>query len=333
MKRLLRKLFWFLLFLIPLLIILDLAFSSILKKSHAYSGEIEVWNDIYNGNIDATIAVYGSSRAWGQINPAILEDSLSKSVYNFGIDGHNFWLQYLRHKEYIKNNTSPKTIIISVDVFSLQKREDLYQMEQFLPFMLWNQEIKKFTSVYKGFSPYDYYVPLIRYSGQYSAFKNIAKGIFKTDTTRFRYHGFRAKDKMWNNDLENAIAKGIKYTIKIDSANYQLFKRFILECRKNNIELIMVYTPEYIEGQKFVSNRQTVINIYETLAAESGYKFYNFSNDPLCYDKKYFYNASHLNSSGVDIFTAKLASLLKQNQQNPEIRIPAIKGDSSIADS
>ena len=29
-------------------------------------------------------------------------DSLNEKVYNFGIDGHNFWIQYLRHLEIMK---------------------------------------------------------------------------------------------------------------------------------------------------------------------------------------------------------------------------------------
>ena len=136
------------------------------KKNHKYPGEIEVWNDIYAGNINSEIAIYGSSRAWVHIDPSILEDSLNLKAYNFGIDGHNFWLQYLRHKEYLKYNNAPKIILLSVDVFSLQKRKDLYELNQFLPFMLWNKNIIKFTSSYNGFTYKDYYFPLLRYKGK-----------------------------------------------------------------------------------------------------------------------------------------------------------------------
>ena len=50
----------------------DVVISSVLKGASGRAGEMEVWNDIYYNNIDADLAIYGSSRAWVQINPEIL---------------------------------------------------------------------------------------------------------------------------------------------------------------------------------------------------------------------------------------------------------------------
>ncbi|MBE2208298.1 MAG: hypothetical protein IAE84_11975, partial [Saprospiraceae bacterium] len=79
-----------------------------LKQTKKAPGEFEVWNDIYNSNVNCDIAIYGSSRAWVHIDPKILSHILQLNVYNFGIDGHNFWLQYLRHIEFLKYNPKPK---------------------------------------------------------------------------------------------------------------------------------------------------------------------------------------------------------------------------------
>ena len=92
------------------------------------------------------MAIYGSSRAWLHIDPEIIEDSLDLTSYNFGIDGHNFRLQYLRHLEYLRKNNKPHIILHSIDIFTLQYEHDLFHMEQFLPFMLWNNNIRKYTS-------------------------------------------------------------------------------------------------------------------------------------------------------------------------------------------
>jgi len=181
-------------FFIPLVILLiplDYLMSYYLSQSNDYPGEIEVWNDIYNSNATCDMAVYGSSRAWAHIDPKIMKDSLKLDVYNFGMDGHNFWLQYLRHLEFLKHNPLPKTIILSVDVFTLQKRTELYQQSQFLPYMLWNSNIQKYTSSYIGFKNSDYYIPLLRYSGKTQSLKTILKNMFRGGSEeKYRNRGF-----------------------------------------------------------------------------------------------------------------------------------------------
>lgn len=293
--------------------IADYYLSEYLKDSYGEPGEIEVWNDIYKGDINADIAIYGSSRAWVHINPSILEDSLNVKAYNFGMNGHNFWLQYLRSKEYIKYNKPPKVIIVSVDIFSLEKREDLYESNQFLPFMLWNDDIIKFTSSYKGFGFEDYYLPLLRYYGKVRGSNSIIK--LNSDKTPYRHKGYKGIDRQWNDDFNKAKLEMKQYSIKIDQNSVSLFNQFLLECKLNEIKVVLVYTPEYIDGQNFVENRKEIIDIYNDFSDKYNLLFLDYSNDDLCKHKELFYNASHLNKNGSDIFTRKLANDLKTKMQ------------------
>ena len=125
MRKFLLKLLYLILPLVALSYPLDYLISNALKEDHGMHGEYEVWNAIYENKIDSDIVIYGSSRAWVQINPEILETYLGKKTYNFGVDGHNFRIQYLRHLEYIKHNKKPRHIIVSVDAFTLQKRDNI----------------------------------------------------------------------------------------------------------------------------------------------------------------------------------------------------------------
>lgn len=317
MKKFLSKLFYFLL---PILIIaypIDYFMSYNLSLSNEYPGEFEVWNDIYNSNANCDIAIYGSSRAWVHIDPKILSNSLNLDVYNFGIDGHNFWLQYLRHIEYLKHNKKPKTIILSLDVFSLQKKIELYQPDQFIPYMLWNSNVQKYTSTYIGYNTIDYFLPLIRYTGKTNSLKTIINNIFVNQSTvNYRNNGFLGMDKKWNNDLNKAKENKKSYYIKLDTTIITLFEKFINECKQNNIELIFVYTPEYIDGQKFVSNRYEIIDLYKHFSNLYSIKFYDYSKDSICLNKKYFYNASHLNKLGSEIFSLNLVNDLKARTYN-----------------
>ena len=305
----------------PLLILsypLDIIFSNLLKESHNFQGEYEVWNDIYNTKINCDIAVYGSSRAWVQIDPEIIEDILDKEVYNFGIDGHNFRIQYLRHLEFLKLNKKPKHILLSVDVFTLEKRKDLYQKEQFLPYMLWDKNIRTFTSNYQGFSTADYYIPFLRYVGNNKVFKEVKTMMLKKDTALYRNKGYRGIDKKWELSVDSILAGEQKYKIKFHKETISLFEQFIMECLKNNITLTLVYAPEFIKGQNFVSNREEAMEYYRNISKKYELNFLDYSQDDLSFRKNLFYNTSHLNRVGAQLFSRKLAQDFKkiQNQIN-----------------
>ncbi len=169
-------------FLLPILVIsipLDVYLSVQLKKSKDYAaGEYSVWNSLFDGKVNSDVVIYGSSRAWVHIDPQMIEDKLNLSAFNLGLDGHNFWLQYLRHKILIEYNPHPKTIILSVDVFSLEKRKDLFNADQFLPYMLFNNLIKHYVESYQGYSLFDSYLPIVRFHGRRDAIFQAVKNSF-----------------------------------------------------------------------------------------------------------------------------------------------------------
>jgi|694.fasta_scaffold121719_4 hypothetical protein len=313
MKKFFIKLCWF---LAPFLIIaypLDYFLSLQLSKGHDYPGEFEVWNDIYNKKINSEIAIYGSSRAWVQFNTKIVEDSSGLSCYNFGIDGHNFYMQYLRHLEYIKHNRKPKYIILSADFFSLQRRKDLYQPDQFLPYMLWNKNMAFYTKDYIKYGFADFYLPLIRFGGQQNANKSIIISILRSKKQEpFRYKGYKGMEKTWNNDLEDAKKKNKQVQVIYHEPTIHLLKKFLTDCKQDSIRVAIVYAPEHKEGQAYVKDRDILIQHFKDIAEEAKIPFLDYSMDTLCNSKNYFYNASHLNKLGSDIFTRTLIKDLKQ---------------------
>jgi hypothetical protein len=291
---------------------IDYLVSKYLSESNNYGeGEVKVWKDIYSGNINSELLIYGSSRAWVHISPQIIEDSLHIRSYNLGIDGHNFGLQYLRHKELLKNNEKPKFILLSLDIFSLQKNTGLYNYTQFLPFLLWNRNIYQYTSSYDGFSIFDYNVPMIRYLYNTSALIAATKSFTNVRNTPLRNKGYMGMEYTWNLDFNNAKAQLNKYEVKFDPSLTKLLEQFIQECSTDNIRLILLYTPEYIEGQKFVKNREEMISKYKYFAQKYRLEFLDYSEDELSMQTQFFYNAQHLNKNGSEIFTKKLVNDIK----------------------
>ncbi|MFK8060001.1 MAG: hypothetical protein AB8B78_07915 [Polaribacter sp.] len=308
-------------FILPLLLIsypLDILFSNILKENNKFPGEYEVWNDIYESKINCDIAIYGSSRAWVQIDSEIIENTLQKKTYNFGMDGHNFWLQYLRHLEYIKHNKKPNHILLNVDIFTLEKRAELYQQEQFLPYMLWNKNIHSYTNTYKGFNTSDYYIPFLRYIGKNRVIKNIATQLIgkKGDTAKYRNKGYKGFDKKWDKNVDSILTSKQKYKIKFHLETLNLFEQFLKECIKDNIIVTLVYAPEYIDGQNYTINREEAITYYKKISKKYKVTFLNYSKDNISLRKNLFYNASHLNKIGSKLFSRKLALDLKIENTN-----------------
>jgi hypothetical protein len=300
----------------------DVFISINLKNSNRFAEkEYPTWNAIYEGKVNSDLLIFGSSRAWIHIDPTMISDSLGISSYNLGIDGHNFWLQNLRYRELLKHNKRPKFIIFSLDYFTLKKNKDLYNSEQFLPYMLWNYEVKEATFSYNGFSSLDYEIPLVRYYGNYNALETALRfslGHLSNPITRVK--GYMGRVEVWNSDFDKAKASMKSLEIELDNPTIILFENFLKECKKNNIKMIFVYTPEYIEGQKFVSNRAQIMGLYKKFSEEYQIPFYDFSNDSISYHKRYFYNVSHLNKVGSELFTSQLIDTLKTinyfNQHN-----------------
>lgn len=92
-----------------------------------------------------------------------------------------------------------------------------------------------------------------------------------------------------------------------------MFDTFLQECKNNNIKVTLVYTPEHIEGQNFISNRKEVIDLYKNFAEKYNLRFLDYSADSICLKKMYFYNTTHLNKKGSELFTKKLAQDLLLN--------------------
>ena len=320
MKKFLLKLSFFLLVLLSLSSILDWGLTQSLKTSTRYNyGE---WNDIFKGNIDAGLAIYGSSRAWRHFDPKILEDSLKIPVYNLGLDGYQFHMQYARHLLYFKHNKHPKNIILSLDYWTLGKTSELYMDEQFLPYLN-DSIIRKYTSTYVGFNFWDYHLPFVRYFGNT---KEIVHAfdlfVFPKHNYSVKYKGFQGNQKKWSQDLNKARVAiksnkelnsfhGNSIDFTTDKETVALFEMFLEEMKRKKIQVLFVISPIYSNGQKLIKGHDGFVQKFKQYANKYNYPFFDYSKDPMCSSKDNFYNITHMNAGGASLFTSKLAKDIK----------------------
>lgn len=310
------------LFLLPIIGIayfLDIFLSETLQKSNAYAAkEYPTWNAILDGKLDSDILIYGSSRAWVHFDATKIGNSLHMPAYNLGIDGHHFRLQYLRHELALEHNPKPKLIIQALDDLTLVQRPDLYNPDQFLPYMLWNSKIKDATMRYEGYNIYDYEIPLVRYYGKLDAFKQVrALELHPEKNIPQRIRGYQGADQKWNSDLNKAKSTLQDFHVKTDPDNILLFEKYLKECHTKNIKVVLVFSPQYIEGRNLIANHEEIIGIYKKFSKKYKIPFYDYSNDTISMQKKYFYNAMHLNKTGSQLFTEKL---IRRLQSEPYLK-------------
>lgn len=215
-------------------------------------------------------------------------------------------MQYFRHKEILKHNLKPKYIILSVDIFTLEKRNDLYNKLQFLPNALWNTELQKSLKSYKGLQTIDFLIPMMRYRGQNELIEQIIKNKFLNTDTVTRVKGFMGQEKSWNRDFENGIKDKGSYTVKIDLPSERLLQNFLEECNSSNIKVIIVYPPEYVGAHKFITNRDIILSKFKSISTKNRLTFLDYSKDSIALNRNLYYNSLHLNKQGASVFTNRL---------------------------
>lgn len=296
----------------PLLLgcfVMDRLITDMLRRS--VRGDAGVWNDLFEGRIKADLAIYGSSRAWVNFDTRILEDSLRVDAYNLGADGFDFMLQYCRHQLLVSGNKRPEVIIMALDYFMFTKRESLPNPDQFLAYIM-EPELKTALAEYDEFDFFDYNIPFCRYIGRRSAFASAVRQIIFPESNRpDRYRGYAGKDLTWNTDLSKAMATKRRYVQRIDLELVALFEQFVAECKASGVTLIMIYPPEFVAGQTFVSNRNEIFDLFDSIARSNGIPFLDYSSDILSRDRSLFYNSQHLNRTGAEKFTADVAKKLR----------------------
>jgi hypothetical protein len=295
MKKLLKKILVFLIILFSILLFADIVYSKKLINNNQISyGEIETFNFILNETDNVDFLIYGSSRAKSNFDVQSFKINTEYSIENLGIQGHNFWLQYLRHLKYLKSGRIPKNIIVNIDWMTFQKKPDLYNYNQFLPYMLWDFDIYNFTKSYEAFTFFDYFIPFYRYIGR--------TDILFTSLNKNKSKNHIKNESRFNNNID---------TIHFHKPTINLFSNFINECQSLKIKLYFVHAPDFIDNQKKYINRDDLIFLIGSISKKHEILFLNYSNHPLSYNKEYYKDIGHMNIKGAKKFTEILVDTLK----------------------
>lgn len=294
MKRFIKNIILFGITLLGFLIVCDAitTYAFHQKNTRKYA----VWNDILHTDIDADILIMGNSRAWCMYSPAILDSVLGTNTYNIGFDGSCFDRQAARYDIYRHyQSTKPKCIIQNVEYFTLDKTEG-YEREQFMPYMMYPYFRNRIQDA-AGFSFGELYIPMYRYY----------VNNFYEDYNQFDYvvtKGYYARDVDWDGSKLDAAEP---YEQKVDSNSLHLFIEYIKRTKQQGIQLILVIAPSYKAVRNVVLNMDEIHQLYYNLSEKYNIPLLDYSDSYLSQDTAYFYNASHLNNLGAELFSTQFA--------------------------
>ena len=305
MKKFLIKILLSSLLVLVLAIILDFIISFSLRnnKNRIYAS----WNTIYNDTTNYDLVVLGNSRAVVQYDPSILDSVLDINSINLGIDGSAINRQMIKYNKYIDIHKYPKYVIQNID-FATMDTTYGYEREQFFPYFFYDRDLINDVNKYEKFSFAERWIPCYRYLG----YKDVLLEAFFNDNTQhyfeFLEKGYKGHELPWDGTALDAL-DSVVCSCNPDALNQ--YKKFLTCVVQNDTKVIFVYAPVYYKVIEKMTNKDEMYKMYQELASQFDIPILDYTDMPICYDTAYFYNGTHLNRTGAEIFTTKLAQDLE----------------------
>lgn len=266
------------------------------------------YNAIYSDSLRCDAVIMGSSRGQVQYDPAILDSILGCNSYNLSVDGRCVDAEIVMYDAYRHHAPKPRIIIQNIDFGTLQ-RSNGYEREQYLPYL---DKDDLFEQIHEseGFIWADRWLPLVRYAGYNEVIKE-GFGLKNKLSKPVMYKGWVGHDEEWDGTAFDAL---LTVPFDVNPKAVEMFDDYLARCKKEDVLVVLVYAPIYIGVTEKMDSVQTMFDTYQTFAEKYHFPILNYTYDSLSYDTNYFYNATHLNKKGAELFSVKLALDLKELQ-------------------
>lgn len=282
---------------------LDVVLSRILIQSQ--SKLYKEWNAIIYDSINADLLVMGSSSALLHYDPHIMDSLLSLDSYNLGIYASHVKRQIGKvevYRHYQKKK--PSFLIMNFCCVGNWSIDEGIYREQYFPYFA-NPFVRKLIKDQEYFSKGELYVPMYRYAGVLDVVRNA----FGEDDSDLGKKECWYKGYYWGMPSEwdgSELAKIDTIRFNPNQEVVDRFDSFLSDLKKDDINVIFVTSPLYIEAAKKIVNLSEFYDFRSHFSEKYDIPVLDYLCDSLFYDTAYFYNATHLNKTGAELFTTKL---------------------------
>jgi hypothetical protein len=303
MNRFLKNiLFYFIVFLAILFLFECLIYYKI-NNGNRYYFQAD-WHDLKNHNSD--ILFIGNSRTWVHVDPFKIQNRFKVKCEIIAVDGQGPHLTWLKFKEYIKSNTIPKEIYLQFDPLFFTDKKDLFGLKTFRTGFFLDRIDLSSLKKYEGFSNFYRFIPLLAIDAPL-LFKIISNDTVSISDSYEMTHGFKSQNIMWKGNWKNP-----EYSI-INEQQSSYIDSFVMFSKKNKACLYAIYSPQSLISYMNTKNPEILEKKVNYLSKIYNYpiEYINFNPSQLYNDSSLFYNHTHLNNHGVDIFMNQLLNNVK----------------------
>lgn len=267
--------------------------------------EIGIWNQVIRGDINAEIIISGDSRALTGFDCGVISAVTGQSCYNLSVNGNLIDIQLARFKLLLKYNKHPKVLVQVLGRSTLEVSTPSNPL-QFVPFL--NE--RELYSALRQTQNKDTFVKakwLPLYGFSYFRLRrslNIFDDLFAPNDADKRINGFLPVHAQWSLDIQQfkkLHKDGI--TGAVSPEGLDALKTIIRLCRENNIKLILVASPMYVEGRNLFVNKDGTFSLYEKIAREYDVPFLNYFSHPMSDHRDNFYDFQHTNARGAKVIS------------------------------
>lgn len=275
---------------------------------HSKVQMLDRYNTVYWDKTNYDMLIMGHSRGMVQYSPQILDSILNINSYNISCNGRAIDAEVNIFNAYCRNHSFPKIVIQNIDHLTLHM-SNMYEREQYLPYIVYDNELYNVTKETEKFNWTDRVIPLKRYAGYFNMIKEGLHIKNKMYNPKNEYKGFEGRERSWDGSDFSKIST---INFETNPKAVRIFEEYLSKCKEDSIQVILVFAPMYIGiAEKMGADVDTMFAYYQTFADKYGCQVLNYTYDGISYDTLNFYNASHLNHRGAELFSTKLAHDLK----------------------
>jgi hypothetical protein len=262
---------------------------------------------LHAASADAELVIFGASNAETGISPAVLEKLTGRTAVNLAVDGTTTQQYGALVREYLRYGRRDATVILALSPFAfepppLPTSPSFYYPHIDNPF------------VYEAMAPFD---PVIAWRARYVPFygfvlhdhtyyKNAALGLAAALHGSALDGGFTPKAMRWS----DVAAQMAPRPVHVVERMVGLLRSLIAAIDASGRRVLLVFPPVTTDGIPLLPGVEAVGAEFSGLAG--GERYLDYHRSPMSDDHRYFYNFTHLNAEGAEVFSTMLGRDLRR---------------------
>ncbi|QPD03613.1 MAG: hypothetical protein Nkreftii_001387 [Candidatus Nitrospira kreftii] len=273
---------------------------------HTVSGDR---GGVINGALrqNSDVLVLGSSRARHHVVPAILQEKLSASVFNAGVDGQDFLYAIMLLDIWMQSHAPPKAILLHVDPTSFaHSKQELDRTSIFSGYFWESQRIRSILLMRGKYEWLKYFSSSYRFNGKVLQIaKVLAMGSDDPSDGYVGLQGGLGNGSILPGDAHKIVSE---FAVPFWELKLSYLTEIARYCRMTGTRLILFHSPRLREDPAALAAWSKQLSRLQQ--SHEGVEFLDLTERTLelfAGRTDLYKDGAHLNASGAEVFSTLLA--------------------------